>query len=174
MLNFHKESVRFTEVIKLLAVSILFSFFFISFLQRHVYNYDFWWHLATGKYIVENRSLPLNDPFSYTSHETPSTRKSMILKGNWLAEVIFYKVYNLWDLKGIIVLRAAIMLLFLLFVFLTIKKQSSSDLSSLFLTYGVFILSMGFLGERPQLFTFLIFSAILYLLEDFRINKSKK
>ncbi len=174
MLNFHKESLRFSYVMKLLAVSILFLFFFISFLQRQVYNYDFWWHLATGKYIVENKSLPQNDPFSYTSHAAPSERKSIILKGYWLAQIIFYKVYSLWGLKGIIFLRALLLLLFLFFVFLTIKKQGASDLLALLCVTGVFILSMDFLGERPQLFTFVFFSVILYLLEDFRSTSSNR
>lgn len=174
MLNFQKDSVRLHSIVKFLAVLALFLFFFISFLQIHVYNYDFWWHLATGKYIVENKSLPQNDPFSYTSHETFSQRKSIILKGNWLAEVIFYKVYMFLDLKGIIILRSLLLLLFLFFVFLSIKKQGASDLVALILTAGVFILAKSFPGERPQLFTFVVFSSIFYLIEDFRIRRSKK
>ncbi len=139
-----------------------------------MYNYDFWWHLATGKYIVENKSLPQNDPFSYTSHETFSQRKSIILKGNWLAEVIFYKVYMFLDLKGIIILRSLLLLLFLFFVFLSIKKQGASDLVALILIAGVFILTKSFPGERPQLFTFVVFSIVFYLLEDFSASRSKK
>jgi len=169
-----KDSIRLRAIVKLLAVLILFLFFSISFLQIHVYNYDFWWHLATGKYIVENKSLPQNDPFSYTSHETTSQRKSIILKGNWLAEVIFYKVYMFLDLKGIIIIRSLLLLLFLFFVFLSIKKQGASDLVALILIAGVFILVKSFPGERPQLFTFVVFSSIFYLIEDFRLRRSKK
>ena len=174
MWHFQRDSVRLHSIVKFLAVLALFLFFFISFLQIHVYNYDFWWHLATGKYIVENKSLPQNDPFSYTSHETFSQRKSIILKGNWLAEVIFYKVYMLLDLKGIIILRSLLLLLFLFFVFLSIKKQGASDLVALILIAGVFILAKNFPGERPQLFTFVVFSSIFYLIEDFRLRRSKK
>lgn len=130
---------------------------------------------SCNREIYKNKSLPQSDPFSYTSHDTPSTRKAVILKGNWLTEVIFYKVYTLWDLKGTIILRDVLLLLFLFFVFLNIKKQGSSDLIALILiAAGVFILSKGFAGERPQLFTFLVFSLVFYLLEDFRINHSKK
>jgi len=139
-----------------------------------VHNYDFWWHLATGKYIVESKSLPENDPFSYTAKDTPSERKTVILKGNWLAQVIFYKVYSLWESKGIIILRSLLLLLFLYFVFLTTRKQNSSDLIALILIAGVFLLARTFPGERPQLFTFFVFSLVYYLLEDFRINRSKK
>ncbi len=174
MLSFRSDPIRFLRIAKLLSALVLLSFFFISFLQVPVYNYDFWWHLATGKYIVENNALPQSDPFSYTTHETPTKRKTMILKGNWLAEVILYKTYSLLDLEGIILLRAVLMLLFLFFVFLAIRNQGASVLLALILTAGVFIISKGFLGERPQLFTFLFFSVSFYLLEDFRVSKSRK
>ena len=170
----HNRSVRITVITRFFAVLLFFLFFFISFLQRHVYNYDFWWHLATGKYIVEHKSLPESDPFSYTSHETPTSRKLMILKGYWLAQVIFFRVYEKWDLAGITVLRAILMTLFLFFAFLTIKKQGLPDLPALLLLTGVFVLSKSYLGERPQLFTFAFFSATLYLLEDFRVSRTKK
>ncbi len=168
-----RDSLRPVLVMKFLAVFIFFLFFFASFLQRYVNNSDFWWHLATGKYIVEHGSVPQNDPFSYTSHETPSKWKSMVLKGNWLAQVIFYEVYRFWDLKGIIVLKALLMLLFLFFVFRTLKRQGVSDLPSLIVVSVVFVLSKNYLGERPLLFTFLFFSIILYLLEDFRVHRTK-
>jgi hypothetical protein len=123
---------------------------------------------------VENQSLPHDDPFSYTSHEDSSTRKLIILRGNWLAEVIFYKVYSVWDFKGIIILRSILLLLFLLFVFMNIKKQNVSDLVALLLMVVVFFIAKKTGGERPQLFTFFVFSLVYFLLEDFRINRSRK
>ena len=167
-------SPRVTRAIRCFAVCTFFLFFFFSFLERHLYNYDFWWHLANGKYIVENKSLPQKDPFAYTTPEAPSKRKSLILKGYWLAETIFYEVYKSWNVKGIIILRSLLMSLFLFFVFLTIKKQAISDFLALIFVTGVFIFSQTTLGERPQLFTFLFFSVVYYLLENFRINGSKK
>lgn len=169
-----RNPIRFTAIASFLAIIIFFSFFFMSFLQRQVYNFDFWWHLATGKLIVENKSLPETDPFSYTTHENPSSRKTVIIKGYWLAQIIFYKVYESWDIMGIIMLRAISMTLFLLFIFLAIKKQGLPDLPSLLILSGVFIISMGYLGEIPQLFTMIFFSVTLYILEDFRLNRSKK
>jgi hypothetical protein len=166
--------VRFGAVIKFLSALILFVFFFISFLQVPLNNYDFWWHLATGKYIAENKSLPQSDPFSYTTDDTSSDRKSIILKGYWLAQIIFYEVFSLWDVKGIIIIRSLLMLLFLFFVFLNIKKRTSSDLISLIFVTIVFLVAVPYGADRPQLFTFLIFALIYYLLEDFRTNRSKK
>lgn len=151
-----------------------FLYFSITFLRIPVHNYDFWWHLATGKYIVETKSLPQDDPFSYTSHDTPSERKTIILKGYWLAQIIFFKVHSLWEFKGIIILRSILLLLFLIFVFMNIRKQNVSDLVALILVAGVFLIAKKSGGERPQLFTFFVFSLVYYLLENFRINRSKK
>ncbi len=96
------------------------------------------------------------------------------MRGNWLAEVIFYKVYSVWEFKGIIILRSLLLLLFLLFVFMNTKRQGVSDLVALLLVAGVFFIAKKTGGERPQLFTFFVFSLVYYLLEDFRINRSKK
>jgi hypothetical protein len=161
-------------VLKLLAVLVLFIFFFISFLQRNVDNNDFWWHLATGKYITETGSLPHEDPFSYTTHTAPSDRKSIILKGYWLAQVIFYKTYSFGDFRAIAVLRSLLMLFFLFFVFLNVRKQTSSDLLSLAFVSVIFLIAVPYSADRPQLFTFLIFSMVYYLLEDFRAKISGK
>jgi hypothetical protein len=165
-------SIRFNTIAGMLVVLFFFVFFFLSFLQAGVDNHDFWWHLATGKYIVETGSLPQHDPFSYTTHDTPSDRKSILLKGYWLAQIVFFEVYTMWDVRGIAVLRALLMLLFLLFVFLNVQKQTSSDFTALAFTIIVFLIAVPYSADRPQLFTFLIFSAVYYLLEDFRMKPS--
>ncbi len=169
-----KDALRIRVVIKSLAVLAFFLFFFLSFLQARVDKHDFWWHLATGRYIIETGSLPHVDPFSYTTHANPSDRKSIILKGYWLAQIIFYKAYSLWDVNAIILLRSFLMLSFLLFVFLNLKKQTSSDLLSLLFVTVIFLIAVPYSSDRPQLFTFLIFSVVYYLLEDFKIKPSRK
>src|SRR5580765_8132696 len=58
---------------------------------------DFWWHLRTGQYIVETRSIPHTDIFStlrfgseWVTHE-------------WLSEVFLYGVYRALGFGGLIV-----------------------------------------------------------------------
>jgi hypothetical protein len=96
------------------------------------------------------------------------------LEGNWLSQVVFYAVFSGWGLKGIIILRSLLLTSFLLLSFLTVKKQGLSDLLGLALVAGVFYVAINFTGERPQLFTFFVFSLVMYLLEDYRITGSKK
>ncbi len=162
------------NILRLLVIFSFFLFFFISLLKIDLHDYDFWWHLATGKYIIENKSLPDKDPFTYTTKDTHIERKSVILKGYWLGQVVFYKVYSQWNLKGIIILRSLLMVIFLFFAFMTIKKQTVSELVALIFTAVIFLIQRSYSGERPHLFTFTIFSIIFYLLEDYRINRSRK
>jgi hypothetical protein len=163
-----------TQVMRYSAILCFFLFFFISFLSIPLFDYDFWWHLSTGKYIVENRSLPEKDPFSFTTHESPSNRKTLLLRGYWLAQVIFYKIFDTGGAQGIILLRSLLLVLFLFLIFLTVRKQKVSELTALAITSVCFLTTKNYAGERPVLFTFIAFSLVVYLLEDFRINRSKK
>jgi len=49
-------------------------------------SYDFFWHLATGRWIVEHRALPVFDPFALASAHVPW------INGEWLWEVVAYGV----------------------------------------------------------------------------------
>ncbi|MBI5676802.1 MAG: hypothetical protein HZC48_13460 [Nitrospirae bacterium] len=172
--NLGKDFSNSGNVVRFVAIFSFFLFFFISLLRMQPSNVDLWWHIATGKYIVENHSLPQKDPFLFTSSNTPSERKSIILKGYWLSQVFFYEVFSIGDMKGIILLRAIFLLGFLYFVFLTIKKQGVHDIVALLAVSGVFWYTLIAEGERPQLFTFFIFSVIYYLIEDYRRNRCWK
>jgi hypothetical protein len=42
---------------------------FIAILRQFVqpiFDPDFWWHLRTGEWIVDNRALPAHDLYTYT------------------------------------------------------------------------------------------------------------
>jgi hypothetical protein len=47
-------------------------------------NYDFFWHVATGRWIVEHRALPLTDPFAVASD------RHAWINGEWLFEIVAY------------------------------------------------------------------------------------
>ncbi len=63
-------------------------------------SYDFFWHLATGRWIVEHRALPLHDPFTVASAHVPW------INGEWLYEITLYAGYSLAGFHGISLLNA--------------------------------------------------------------------
>src|SRR5665213_3636122 len=51
---------------------------------RPVTDPDFWWHLASGKYMVTNHLIPRRDVFSLTA------RDHRWIMHEWLTELLFY------------------------------------------------------------------------------------
>jgi hypothetical protein len=62
-------------------------------------NYDFFWHLATGRWIVEHRALPLTDPFAIASDRIEW------INGEWLFEAVAHGAHEIVGLAGMSVVR---------------------------------------------------------------------
>lgn len=173
------KSTRIFESIKILTLFLFFAVISLSFLKINLWDYDFWWHIATGRYIVENGSLPDRDLFSYTSaleeNKNPfPERENFILKQYWLSQVIFYLLYDYAGPNGIIILRTTLLIATLFLVLLRFRKYSVSfPISFIFL----FLLFYGLgraTGERPVLFTIFFTALTFIILDDFKSNKGKK
>lgn len=77
-----------------LLVWVLFAGIFVMAL-RPAADWDMWWHLRSGAYILEHRAIPLTDPFSHTRFGEPWVDQS------WLAQVGLYGVYRLGGFGGL-------------------------------------------------------------------------
>src|SRR5437660_503266 len=58
-------------------------------------SYDFFWHLATGRWIVEHHALPLYDPFTLAGAHVPW------INGEWLYEIGLYGAHSAFGLPGV-------------------------------------------------------------------------
>ncbi|MGC2062929.1 MAG: hypothetical protein WA610_08115 [Thermodesulfovibrionales bacterium] len=133
------------------------------FLLRDIYDPDFFWHIKTGEWIWQHKTLPSEDPFAYTSVGHHTGREHFILTSFWLSQVTYHLFYLAGGLTGIVILRflMAGVLLYALW-----KRKHGDDIVYLglllvFLTYFL----KQFPVERPQVFSFLFFAVLLYLLE---------
>src|SRR5207247_2853867 len=50
-------------------------------------SYDYFWHLAAGRWIVDHRAIPVSDPLAVASAKTPW------INGEWLYEVALYATH---------------------------------------------------------------------------------
>ena len=161
-------------VIKGILFFLLFAFALGAFMGD-VRNPDFWWHLATGKWIVENGRLPDEDPFSFTTLQkdpyTPVDRVRFILTQYWLAQAIMYKVFALWGFAGISIFRALIVTLTVAVIGLVLRRHKIHSILILVLLFPAIFVFMGYTGERPQIFSFLFAAILLYLLERCRSSE---
>jgi hypothetical protein len=70
---------------------------------------DLWWHLATGRHLMQTGQFLSEDPFSIAGTQI-SPERELILNGYWLSQILFYGIYRAFDLMGIVFLRAALLL----------------------------------------------------------------
>jgi len=146
-------------------ILILLSIFLYGLIP--INDFDFWWHLKTGDWIIEHKDLPATDPFSYTSmkddRDAPG-RPGFILKQYWLGQVIYSLIVNISGLKGFIVLRAMVFTLTALFSLLLIRHYRAT-LSGIAILPLLALITTECLTDRPQMFSFLFAIMVFYLLE---------
>jgi hypothetical protein len=143
-----------------------------------LWDYDFWWHLATGKYIVEHHTLPDKDPFSFVSNLDENKninpiREKLILKSYWISQILFYKIFTSFHEKGIILLRSFILFAVVFLSFLWFRRQKVSFYIVFPFVFLIFSQTMRFTGERPVLFTILFCVLIFFILDNFKHRQSK-
>lgn len=146
-----------------LILCVLLFLFFGHFLLP-IWDIDIWWHMASGRWILENNSLPSSDPFSVFSAQN-KIRTDIVLKGQWLGQVILYKIYNYFSDDGLVIFRSLLLSAFLLLTYIRAKLLGLSESTSLFLVCLIGFNLFGFTGLRPQLFGF-GFALFVFLLID--------
>ncbi len=145
---------------------ILIAVTSITYLLKPIADPDFFWHLATGEWIAQHKSLPSADPFSYTVPGT-STRAYFILTQYWLSQVLYYGFYSFLGWNGIVLVRFAILAGLLYFIF---RRRGEADITAFFffMLIAIVVLLRSFPLERPQVFSFMFFAILLHLLDKLK------
>jgi hypothetical protein len=123
---------------------------------RGVTDPDVWWHLRTGQLILQNHSLFHTDPYSFTRFGQPW------INHEWLSEILLFGLYRVSGFAGLIVVFAVIIAMTLLLVF--IRCPGRPYLAALVTLAGA-VASAPAWGVRPQMFSLLLGSIFLVLLE---------
>lgn len=166
------------RIITALSLIILFSTAFYLLLLNPLWDYDFWWHIATGKYIITEGHLPQTDPFSYTSTMEVNSnafpeRESFLLKQYWLAQVIYYLIFKTFGAGGIIFVRALLLSLVAITAFWGLNRAGVKSYLTFIFIFLLSMVSLRAIGERPVLFSMLFTAMTLFLLEEFRERKGR-
>jgi len=140
----------------------VFVFAFIltapNFFFKQIKTGDLWWHLATGKMILETHSVPRVDSFSYTFANRPWTNHE------WLSEVIFYDCYKYFGENSLAYLKIGVLLAGYTILFLGLWRTVRSPLLAYASGLCTLISSEPFLDVRPHIFTLFLTPVLLLLL----------
>lgn len=126
---------------------------------------DFFWHLASGDWILREHSVPRIDPFSYTAEG------NTWIDLHWGFQIVLALLYRTIGMDGLTLFRALLAtatIALLLFGFIP-RKLPFAGLGAVFL---VVLASHERFLLRPELFSFLFLALTLLLLEKFFRNGS--
>ena len=155
---------RFLLVV--VSVAILFGLF-----TRESSDSDLWWHLRSGQYIVQTRSLPQPDPFAYTTALATNTyagediTRRFNLTHEWLAQVLAYLTYRFAGFGGIVLGRAGLLTAFCGLAGLIAYRRTRGFYRSLMAALAAAALASPFAVDRPYLLTFLFLAGAMATLE---------
>lgn len=155
-----------------LAFLILFLGIVLSFsFSEGISGNDFWWHIKSGQWIINNKTVPSHDIFSWVG------KKYAIewIPHEWLSEVIFYLIFSLFGELGMYVFSLSMSIIMLALIGLEIKDYIFKNyvISSLYLVLFSVIISLFFYG-RPQIFSYFLLFLLLKILYKFYNNTSSK
>jgi hypothetical protein len=138
---------------------VLLSMVFVLAVRQSVsIDPDLWWHLKAGQQIIDTRSIPHTDDYSFTK------QGSEWVAHEWLSEVIMEVIYRVSGLVGLVTIFSLIIVIAL---WLTYRRCDGRPYAA-----GIAILfgaaaSSPLFGVRPQMLTLLLASVYIVLLERF-------
>ncbi len=138
-----------------LFVSILFIALFVM-TTREISDPDFWWHLSTGKYIVETHTIPHADIFSLTN------AGRLWVTHEWLAEIFIFVLYTLGSFPLLILIFSALMTLSFALVYL---RSPGQPYIAAFAVMLAALATAPTWGVRPQMLSLLLTSVFLWILD---------
>ena len=127
---------------------------------------DTGWHIRTGQYILDTRSVPAHDLFSFSKAGQPW------FAWEWGSDVIFGGLHRAWGLKGVVVLSGLVLALTATLLFRYMLWRGANLLAALLATLVATGASTVHYLARPHIFTFLGLAVALWMLERDRRRPS--
>jgi hypothetical protein len=144
---------------------VVFAIFFLYLLfAMQLDDPDYYWHLATGDWIVAHRALPDGDPFSYTFDGKPWPLSA------WLFELALSGVFALAGATGVKVATASLATAALLVSWRTVSRLLGGSTVSLLLAVVCMKLLSVWVVPRPHLVTYLMVALFVDRLVRFRYD----
>lgn len=119
-------------------------------------------HITVGNVILDTRSVPTQDVFSHTRSGDP------LVLHEWLSEVLFASVYRAAGLNGVAWLTAFLLATIYFTLAVGLRNLGVSAPIAFFAALAAYLTGMIHHLPRPHLFTLLLFTIFVLLLELYR------
>ena len=132
---------------------------------------DFWWHLKTGKYVVQRRALPAPDPFSYTAYlgrpayAGEEKVRYFNLTHEWLAQAVWYLIWRFGGFGAVVLWKAVLLTAFCGLGGVIASRRGGSVYWGLAAAGATVSVARWFSADRPALVSFLLVAVFVWILE---------
>ncbi|MDL1894720.1 hypothetical protein FBQ82_00460 [Anaerolineae bacterium CFX7] len=125
-------------------------------------------HITVGNYILDTRSIPARDVFSDTRYDAP------LVLHEWLSEVVFALAYRAASLNGVAWLTALLLATIYFVLAVGLRALGVSAPVAFLAALAAYLTGMIHQLPRPHLFTLLLFTLLLILLERYRRRDTER
>jgi len=129
---------------------------------------DFFWHLATGRYIAENLEVPDKDVFGHV------TGGQQWIPFEWGWDLLVYALYNIGGYNIILVFRSLMFCVIFFIYYLLLRNFKVNTTVAVIFLFLLLVAVIDRLSPRPHIFTYLFFAVILSILLSFKYLDRKK
>jgi len=125
-------------------------------------NYDYWWHLATGSWIVDNGSIPNHDLYSFTTGGAPW------IDHEWLFQVLAYAGHRTIGPAGLVVFKILLVLALCLFLLRQLQREGHGPAGAAVILVPALLGASFRLDVRPELSTIILMPVVIGLVMEAR------
>ena len=126
---------------------------------------DMYWHLASGKWMLDHGQLLRADVFSSTVNGQPYS------VGEWLGQIVLYVAYLAGGWTGLVILRGLLVGVCAFFLTRVALRGGAPIIVAVPVTCAALLLSEIVWTDRPHLFTLALFPLLLDLLLTARAGR---
>lgn len=123
---------------------------------------DIFWHLATGRYIVEHKVVPDKDVFGHI------TSGNEWIPFEWGWDVMTYGLYNIGGLNAILLFRSLAFCFIFFVLYMLLRKFKINSFLSIAVLFVLLVSIMDRFSARPHILTYIFFVLLLYILLSYK------
>jgi len=139
---------------------IVFMLVIFAAASRPIKDPDFYWHLKTGQYLLETRTIPSVDMFSWTRFG------SEWVTHEWLSELFMFAIFRVLGYGGLIVMFSLVITAAFKIAYRRCKEVADHPYVAGFALIVGAAATMPTWGVRPQMFSLLFASIFVVILGD--------
>jgi len=156
-----------SKVSRAVPVFLLFAFAVVAGAFR-LRAYDLFWHLATGRWILENRAVPRIDPLRFTSESAGWIDHA------WLFQLLLRFIEQVAGLNGLVFFRMSAVIALAAILLRALRRAGAPAAGAVLVAALAILGARPRLMMRPELATVIALPALLALLQWFRRTRSHR